>query len=170
MSSQHQLLNASCRPFVCVALSLSSVQAAHLLQADKKLVDKAKGVFTSCSKLNSRQMATILHHCSVAEGEHAVGVGFTDEMIRLAKVHTDEMLLNSGMELNLEEDPNLELKFHIPQQGYVSDSIWGIPPGLQDYLDPLISAGKFNSTSSRIEFDLRHDSSPNCLFPWEQYE
>lgn len=62
-------------------------------------------------------------------------------MVRLAKVHTDEAILSSGMELNLEEDPNLELKLHIPQQGYASDSIWNIPPGLQDYLDPLISAG-----------------------------
>ena len=67
--------------------------------------------------------------------------GFSDEVIRLAKVLTDEPLLSAGMELNLEEDPNLELKFHIPQQGYSSDSIWGIPPGLQDYLDPFISAG-----------------------------
>ena len=122
-------------------------------------MDSAKTVFTACSKLNSRQMSTILRHCSVAEGEHAVGVGFTDEMIRLAKVHTDEMLLNGGMELNLEEDPNLELKFHIPQQGYVSDSIWGIPPGLQDYLDPLISAGmciaEFSQTTpTHSTFDL----------------
>ena len=113
------------------------------MQADKKLADEAKSVFTICSKLNSVQIGAILHHCSVAEGEHTVSVGFTEEMVRLAKMHTDEALLSNGMELNLEEDPNLELKFHIPQHGYASDSIWGIPPGLQDYLDPLISAGKY---------------------------
>ena len=118
------------------------LQAANLLQADKKLPDEAKSVFTTCSKLNSVQIGTILHHCSVVEGEHLVNTGFIEEMVRLAKIHTDEALLSNGMELNLEEDPNLELKFHIPQQGYASDSIWGIPPGLQDYLDPLISAGK----------------------------
>ena len=117
------------------------VQAANLLQADKKLTEDAQCVFATCSRLNSLQISTILRHCSVAEGEHAVSAGFSEEMIRLAKVHTDDPILSNGMELNLEEDPNLELKFHIPQQGYASDSIWGIPPGLQDYLDPLISAG-----------------------------
>ena len=121
---------------LCVRL-----QAANLLQADKKLKEDAQSVFATCSKLNSVQISTILRHCSVAEGEHAVSTGFSDEMVRLAKVHTDEQVLSTGMELNLEEDPNLELKFHIPQQGYSSDSIWGIPPGLQDYLDPFISAG-----------------------------
>ena len=116
-------------------------QAANLLQADKNLKEEAQSVFTTCSKLNSRQVSTILRHCSVAEGEHAVNPSFSEEVIRLAKVLTDEPLLSAGMELNLEEDPNLELKFYIPQQGYSSDSIWGIPPGLQDYLDPFISAG-----------------------------
>ena len=116
-------------------------QAANLLQADKKLKEDAQSVFATCSKLNSRQISTILRHCSVAEGEHAVSAGFSEEMVRLAKLHTDEPLLSTGMELNLEEDPNLELKFHIPQQGYSSDTVWGIPPGLQDYLDPFISAG-----------------------------
>ena len=117
------------------------LQAANLLHAVKKLPDDAQSVFATCSALNSVQISTLLRHCSVAEGEHAVNAGFTEEMVRLAKVHTDEAVLSGGMELNLEEDPNLELKFHIPQHGYSSDSIWGIPPGLQDYLDPLISAG-----------------------------
>ena len=119
-------------------------QAANLLQADKKLVDNAQRVFATCSMLNSVQISTILRHCAVAEGEHVVSASFSKEILRLSKIHTDEPILSSGMKLNLEEDPNLELKFHIPQQGYSSDGVWGIPPGLQDYLDPFISAGKTN--------------------------
>ena len=61
----------------------------------------------------------------------------------LAQTHTDVNLQNEGMELKLEEDPNLELPFLIPLGGYSSDSLRGIPLGLQDYLDPMISSGEY---------------------------
>ena len=72
----------------------------------------------------------------------AVNPVFASELVILAQSHRDEALQNDGLELNLEEDPNLELPFLIPQLGYSCDTIRGIPPGLQDYFEPMISAGK----------------------------
>ena len=120
------------------------LQAANLLQASKKLpsAQDAQNVFATCSKLNSQQVSTLLHNCSLSEGEVAVNAVFAGEIIVLAQTHRDEALQNDGLEVNLEEDPNLELPFLIPQQGYSSDSIAGIPPGLQEYFEPMISAGK----------------------------
>lgn len=71
----------------------------------------------------------------------AVDQGFIKQMILLAQTHTDQNLQNEGMQLKLEEDPNLELPFLIPIGGYSSDSLAGVPHGLQDYLDPMISSG-----------------------------
>lgn len=99
-------------------------------------------MFATCSKLNSQQVSTLLHNCSLSEGEVAVNPAFASELIVLAQAHRDEALQNDGLEINLEEDPNLELPFLIPQQGYSCDNIVGIPPGLQDYFEPMISAGE----------------------------
>ena len=77
----------------------------------------------------------------------AVNPVFANELVILAQSHRDEALQNDGLELNLEEDPNLELPFLIPQLGYSCDTIRGIPPGLQDYFEPMISAGE---TDTRV--------------------
>ena len=69
-----------------------------------------------------------------------------DELIRLAQVHTDVALTIEGKDVHLEEDPNLELPFMIPQDGFSCDSTCGVPPGLKDYLEPVISAGMKEST------------------------
>jgi len=127
------------------------LQAANLLQASKKLpsVQDAQNVFATCSKLNSQQVSTLLHNCSLSEGEVAVNPAFASELIVLAQTHRDEALQNDGLEINLEEDPNLELPFLIPQQGYSCDNIVGIPPGLQDYFEPMISAGLCKMTVTK---------------------
>ena len=119
-------------------------QAANLLQASKKppSADEPQSVFSSCAKLNSLQINTLLHNCSLTEGEMAVNPVFASELVILARSHRDEALQNDGLEINLEEDPNLELPFLIPQLGYSCDTIRGIPPGLQDYFEPMISAGE----------------------------
>ena len=135
-------------------------QAANLLQAAKKLPEEAQAVFATCPKLNSRQIDTLLHHCSLSEGDMAVNQAFAKELILLAQAHTDEALKNDGMEIKLEEDPNLELPFLVPQQGYSCDTIRGMPPGLQDYLEPMISAGRYHH--SLIAAQAIHHASMIC--------
>ena len=123
------------------ACTHTHTQAANLIQANKQLPEEAQAIFSTCSKLNSRQIGTLLHYCSIAEGE-PVNQAFVEGLILLAKSHASELTQGDGTELNLEEDPNLELPFLIPQQGYSCDTFRGIPPGLQDFLEPMISGGE----------------------------
>ena len=118
------------------------MQAGNLLQSVKKLPEDAQNIYAVCPRLNSRQVAALLQHCSITEGETAITEGFADAIITLAQTHSDEALRNEGMEIGLEEDPNLELAFLIPQIGYYCDGFRGVPQGLQEYFDPMISAGK----------------------------
>ena len=43
--------------------------------------------------------------------------------------------------MTLAEDPNLELPFLIPEQGYSCDTMRGLPMGLEEYLEQPINAG-----------------------------
>ena len=80
------------------------------------------------------------------------------ELILLAQAHVDSALQHDGLEVNLEEDPNLELPFLIPQQGYSCDGIRGLPSGLQDYLEPTISAGRsLHHICVTIHKEIEHD-------------
>ena len=69
---------------------------------------------------------------------------FSEELMLLAQSHVSDLTQGDGTELNLEEDPNLELSFLIPQHGYSCDTFRGIPPGLQDFLEPMISGGELH--------------------------
>ena len=37
----------------------------------------------------------------------------------------------------LEEDPDLQLPFLLPEDGYTSDVLRGVPAGLHDFIEPL---------------------------------
>ena len=56
--------------------------------------------------------------------------------------NVDQQLQAEGMEVNLQEDPNLDLPFLIPEQGYSCDVMKGVPVGLEEYLEPAITAGE----------------------------
>lgn len=65
-------------------------------------------------------------------------------ILLLAVQNVDQGLVRSGLDVNLEEDPNLELPFLIPEQGYSCDTMQGLPVGLEEYLDRAINGGKRN--------------------------
>ena len=81
-----------------------------------------------------------------SDGETTVSKTLADELIRTARLHRDETLRAEGQEVAVEEDPNPELIFHIPAEGYSSECITGTPVGLQEFLQPMISAGKLVNT------------------------
>ena len=112
-----------------------------MLQSVNSLPEDAQTVSATCSKLNSLQVRTLIHHCSISDVELTINQGFADQLVLLAQAHVDEKYHSDGIELNLEENSNLELPFLVPQRGYSSDVIRGIPPGLHEYLDPMISSG-----------------------------
>ena len=72
-----------------------------------------------------------------------VSTAVVDKLVALATLHTDKQLQTEGLSLNLEEDINLELPFHVPEDGYYCDGLVGVPPGLQEYLESAVNAGGF---------------------------
>lgn len=52
-------------------------------------------------------------------------------------------MLADGQEVYLQEDPNLELPFLIPEHGYSCDTMRGVPVGLEEYLEVAITSGGF---------------------------
>ena len=72
-----------------------------------------------------------------------VSTAVVDKLVALATLHTDKQLQTEGLSLNLEEDINLELPFHVPEDGYYCDGLVGVPSGLQEYLESAVNAGGF---------------------------
>ena len=60
----------------------------------------------------------------------------------MAESTADELTISDGREVKLEEDVQLQLPFLLPEEGYSSDIIRGVPPGLQEFLEPLCGTGK----------------------------
>lgn len=65
----------------------------------------------------------------------------TEGLIKAAQNTADELARSDGREVRLEEDPDLQLPFLLPEDGYSCDIIRGVPAGMQDYLQPLLLAG-----------------------------
>ena len=59
----------------------------------------------------------------------------------IAFIDVDQQLMTNGHEVHLQEDPNLELPFLIPEHGYSCDTMRGVPVGLEEYLDTVTSLG-----------------------------
>ena len=74
------------------------------------------------------------------DGEATVNRAIMDELIHLAHGR-DEILRGEGLEVRVEEDINPELLFHIPGERYSGEVVTGVPSGLQEFLQPMISAG-----------------------------
>lgn len=65
-------------------------------------------------------------------------------MVAVAENTADELARSDGREVQLEEDPDLQLPFLLPEDGYSCDVVRGLPNGLQDFLDPLLQRGKLH--------------------------
>ena len=75
------------------------------------------------------------------DGEAAVNKTLVNDLMQLARGR-DEVIRGEGLEVRTEEDVHPELMYHTPGDGYSSETITGIPDGLQEYLQPMISAGQ----------------------------
>lgn len=65
-----------------------------------------------------------------------------DHVVAVAENTADELARSDGREVQLEEDPDLQLPFLLPEDGYSCDVVRSIPNGLQDFLEPLLQRGK----------------------------
>lgn len=65
-----------------------------------------------------------------------------ENVVAVAENTADELARSDGREVRLEEDPDLQLPFLLPEDGYSCDVVRNIPNGLQEFLDPLCQRGK----------------------------
>lgn len=82
-------------------------------------------------------------------------------MVAVAENTADELARSDGREVQLEEDPDLQLPFLLPEDGYSCDVVRSLPNGLQDFLEPLLQRGKIHS--------VQHYLAYTCLFYINKY-
>lgn len=99
---------------------------------------------SDCYRLNSYQVRYLLQNYNPGEHEHPLTAQFTESAVATAKSLVDEPALLSGLSVQLEEEPDLQVQFLLPEDGYSVDVVTGLPGGLKDFLEPLTR----NSTCS----------------------
>lgn len=71
-----------------------------------------------------------------------------DHVVAVAENTADELARSDGREVQLEEDPDLQLPFLLPEDGYSCDVVRNIPNGFQEFLEPLCQRGTDNNQTA----------------------
>uniref|UniRef100_A0AAV2K9G4 Afadin n=1 Tax=Knipowitschia caucasica TaxID=637954 RepID=A0AAV2K9G4_KNICA len=117
------------------------VQATTLLTMDKYSMQDVQNIHNTCFKLNSLQLHALMSNYHCAPDEPYIPPELIDHVVAVAENTADELARSDGREVQLEEDPDLQLPFLLPEDGYSCDVVRSIPNGLQDFLDPLLQRG-----------------------------
>lgn len=80
-----------------------------------------------------------------------------DHVVAVAENTADELARSDGREVQLEEDPDLQLPFLLPEDGYSCDVVRNVPNGFQEFLEPLCQRGK-----RRKDFCFLNISGASC--------
>ncbi|KAG8444323.1 hypothetical protein GDO86_009491, partial [Hymenochirus boettgeri] len=113
------------------------VQATTLLTMDKYSHQDISNINNTCFKLNSLQLQALLQNYHCAPDEPYIPTELIENVVSVAENTADELARSDGREVQLEEDPDLQLPFLLPEDGYSCDVVRNIPNGLQEFLDPL---------------------------------
>ncbi|XP_023370379.1 afadin isoform X2 [Otolemur garnettii] len=117
------------------------VQATTLLTMDKYAPDDIPNINSTCFKLNSLQLQALLQNYHCAPDEPFIPTDLIENVVAVAENTADELARSDGREVQLEEDPDLQLPFLLPEDGYSCDVVRNIPNGLQEFLEPLCQRG-----------------------------
>uniref|UniRef100_UPI00358E763A afadin isoform X2 n=1 Tax=Myxine glutinosa TaxID=7769 RepID=UPI00358E763A len=117
------------------------IQATTLLTMDKYIMKDVPIISNTCFKLNSLQLRALLENYQPAPNEPPVPQAVIDSVVAVAERTADELTHSDEREVQLEEDPDLQLPFLLPEDGYSCDIVRGIPNGLQEFLNPLCQRG-----------------------------
>ncbi|XP_061602700.1 afadin isoform X8 [Cololabis saira] len=117
------------------------VQATTLLTMDKYSMQDVQNIHNTCFKLNSLQLHALMTNYHCAPDEPYIPPELIDHVVAVAENTADELARSDGREVQLEEDPDLQLPFLLPEDGYSCDVVRNLPNGLQDFLDPLLQRG-----------------------------
>lgn len=126
-----------------LTIILFPVQAAHLLESPKNSEEDITNISSSCFKLNSLQLRALLENYIPMHGEPHVPPALIGRLIRIAQDTADEMIRSDGRDVRLDEEPDLQLPFLLPEDGYSCDIVKGVPNGLAEFLAPLSQTGEF---------------------------
>ncbi|XP_042638192.1 afadin [Orycteropus afer afer] len=118
-----------------------AVQATTLLTMDKYAPGDIANINSTCFKLNSLQLQALLQNYHCAPDEPFVPTDLIENVVAVAENTADELARSDGREVQLEEDPDLQLPFLLPEDGYSCDVVRNIPNGLQEFLEPLCQRG-----------------------------
>ena len=116
-------------------------QAAHLLQARKSTAEDIATLSSTCFKLNSLQLESLLSRYQPAEHEEPISQELIQTIVRVAHNTVDELTRREQRQVRLEEDFVLQLPFLLPEDNYSCDIIRGVPGGLVEFIAPLQRAG-----------------------------
>ena len=116
-------------------------QAAYLLQARKGSAEDIATLSSTCFKLNSLQLESLLSRYQPAEHEAPINKELIDTIVRVAQNTVDELTRGEGRQVRLEEDLVLQLPFLLPEDNYSCDIVRGVPRGLIEFLSPLQKSG-----------------------------
>ncbi|KAK6297390.1 hypothetical protein J4Q44_G00319730 [Coregonus suidteri] len=117
------------------------VQATTLLTMDKYSMQDVQNIHNTCFKLNSLQLNALMTNYHCAPDEPYIPPDLIDHVVAVAENTADELARSDGREVQLEEDPDLQLPFLLPEDGYSCDVVRNIPNGFQEFLDPLCQRG-----------------------------
>ncbi|XP_061430653.1 afadin isoform X6 [Lethenteron reissneri] len=117
------------------------MQATTLLTMDKYAPKDAPEISSTCFKLNSLQLRALLEGYQGATGEPSIPRELIDSVVAMATSTADELAHSDMREVRLEEDPDLQLPFLLPEDGYSCDIVKGVPHGLAEFLAPLCQRG-----------------------------
>ncbi|XP_036405446.1 afadin isoform X3 [Megalops cyprinoides] len=117
------------------------VQATTLLTMDKYSMQDVPNIHNTCFKLNSLQLNALMTNYHCAPDEPYIPPELIDHVVAVAENTADELARSDGREVQLEEDPDLQLPFLLPEDGYSCDVVRNIPNGFQEFLEPLCQRG-----------------------------
>ncbi|XP_043919082.1 afadin isoform X3 [Protopterus annectens] len=117
------------------------VQATTLLTMDKYSAEDIPNINNTCFKLNSLQLQALLQNYHCASDEPYIPTELIENVVSVAENTADELARSDGREVQLEEDPDLQLPFLLPEDGYSCDVVRNIPNGLPEFLEPLCQRG-----------------------------
>ena len=110
----------------------------NLLTGSKYTMNDVQDIRSSCFKLNSLQLHALLTRYQLEPNEKLIPSQLINQVVMFAKEHADQLTREDGREVTLDEDPDLQLPFLLPEDGYTSDVLRGVPGILSIYFYILL--------------------------------
>ncbi|KAM3722401.1 Afadin [Dirofilaria immitis] len=120
---------------------MDRINQAIILLITPKTVDQISKLGATCYKLNSMQVRWFLEHMVLDVGEEPISNELTESIVRLAEIHADMMATQDEATIQLEEEPQLQLPFLLPQDGYSPDLVRGLSPAFAEVIGSLQAQG-----------------------------